>query len=153
MTPKQKMFAELIADENPPVLIKAYEKAGYLVEKTASGATKNSTYFKASKLASTETIKRLAQSIRDKREKLKTRHLKRSLDKEDQLKSEIVQELRDIAFDKEEPAPNRAKALQLLGQTIGLYTEKVITKDETVSEKQLEQELKDDLAKWGFSVN
>ena len=34
MTPKQKMFAELIADENPPVLIKAYEKAGYLVEKT-----------------------------------------------------------------------------------------------------------------------
>jgi|TARA_R110000787_G_scaffold211076_1_gene320796 hypothetical protein len=153
MTPKQKMFAELIADENPPVLIKAYEKAGYLVEKTASGATKNSTYVKASKLASTETIKRLAQSIRDKREKLKTRHLKRSLDKEDQLKSEIVQELRDIAFDKEEPAPNRAKALQLLGQTIGLYTEKVITKDETVSEKQLEQELKDDLAKWGFSVN
>ena len=64
-----------------------------------------------------------------------------------------LQELRDIAFDKEEPAPNRAKALQLLGQTIGLYTEKVITKDETVSEKQLEQELKDDLAKWGFSVN
>lgn len=148
MTPKMENFAQLIASDASASITECYEKAGYSVGKTRTGAYDHKSYVNASKLATHSDVVAKINTLKEQKERTKNAQKLRAMSREEKLKEDIVQELSQMSFSDEEASPNKLKALQLLGQTIGLYTERVVTKEEPVSEEDLEKEIKNDLAKW-----
>jgi len=148
MTPRMETFAKLIASDTSATITECYEKAGYSVHKTSTGAYDQKSYVNASKLATHPDIVNKINALKEQRERTQNAQKLRAMSREEKLKEDIVRELSQMSFSEEEASPNKLKALQLLGQTIGLYTERVVTKEEPLSEEELEREIKSDLDKW-----
>lgn len=69
--------------------------------------------------------------------------IKKISDKIDITQEAVVVELMKIAYDETTSTKDRLKALELLGKYKGIYTEKVETRDKTVEENPLYQQLKE----------
>tara|TARA_R110000796_G_scaffold52068_1_gene122860 strand:- start:210 stop:437 length:228 start_codon:yes stop_codon:yes gene_type:complete len=64
------------------------------------------------------------------------------MSREEERRDRIINELEKLSFSEEEQPSVKVKALHLLGQTLGLYSERVITKTEDRDIETVEAELK-----------
>tara|TARA_X000001388_G_C2225935_1_gene121144 strand:- start:752 stop:1315 length:564 start_codon:yes stop_codon:yes gene_type:complete len=147
MTPKQETFASLLASDNPPTLIEAYEKAGYSVRRK-DGKVVKKCYENARVLARTSIVTQRVKELNDKREERFSAERIRVSNREEARRDKIIKELETLSFSDDENAQVRLKALHLLGQTLGLYTERVVTKEEPKDSATLEQELLKKMSEW-----
>tara|TARA_R110000751_G_scaffold241452_1_gene341928 strand:+ start:263 stop:724 length:462 start_codon:yes stop_codon:yes gene_type:complete len=147
MTPKQEKFASLLSSPNAPLIIEAYEQAGYSVRRK-NGKIVQKCVNNASDLARSAVIIQRAKELQEKREERFASERIRISNREDSRRTKIISELEALSFNNEENAQVRLKALQLLGQTLGLYTERVVTKEEPKDSATLEQELYQKMSEW-----
>tara|TARA_X000001388_G_C2221937_1_gene119610 strand:- start:929 stop:1435 length:507 start_codon:yes stop_codon:yes gene_type:complete len=148
MTPKMEKFASLLASDDPPTLVQAYEKAGYTVKKTSTGAYKSDIHVRASELAQHPKVIEKVTELKELREKRLSAQKIQALSKDEQLRDQIEKQLKVHAFDDEENPAVKVKYLQLLGQSVAMFTDRVVTKEESLTEEELEAEIKRDLATW-----
>ena len=158
MTPRKEEFAKLLASEKPIPFIDAYEKAGYSVKRNKDGKPAPHIYLNASRLASEDDIVSRIEEIRNIREKKQNAVTLYKKTREEERKDKVIHKLEVLSHIEEDPSFNpettaqekaiMLKALQLLGQTIGLYTERVVTQEEPKDSKTLEADLKAKLASW-----
>ena len=148
MTPKMEKFASLLASDDPPTLVQAYEKAGYTVKKTSTGAYHAKIRMNASELAQHPKVIEKVTELKELREKRLSAQKIQALSKDEQLRDQIEKQLKVHAFDDEENPAVKVKYLQLLGQSVAMFTDRVVTKEESLTEEELEAEIKRDLATW-----
>lgn len=141
LSPKQEAFCSLLASPSPPSITGAYDKAGYSVSKDGSAYSPN-TVINASRLARTEPIIERIQSLQKTRERSLAAQTIRAMSREEERRDRIINELEKLSFSEEEQPSVKVKALHLLGQTLGLYSERVITKTEDRDIETVEAELK-----------
>jgi|TARA_E500000305_G_C3936766_1_gene195464 hypothetical protein len=146
LTPKQEKFASLIASDKAPKIIEAYEQAGYSVRREG-GKIVNKCYENARVLARNPKVSKRVKSLQEKREERFATERIRVSNRDEERRTKIISELEKLAF-SEDNAQVRLKALHLLGQTLGLYTERVVTKEEPKDSETLEQELYQKMAEW-----
>ena len=159
MTPRKEEFARLLSLEEPLSIIEAYEKAGYSIKRDKSGKPSAHIYVNASKLASEDDIVERVNQIRSNRNKKHEAVTLYKKTREEARKDNVINKLEVLAditqdhefLSRDMSAQDKAvmlKALQLLGQPIGLYTERVVTQEEPKDSKQLEADLKAKLVSW-----
>ena len=136
-----------MSSPNAPLIVEAYEKAGYSVRRK-NGKIVSKCINNASDLARSSIIVQRVKELQEKREERFASERIRISNREDSRRTKIISELEALSFNNEENAQIRLKALQLLGQTIGLYTERVVTKEEPKDSATLEQELYQKMSEW-----
>ena len=142
LSAKQEAFCGLLASDTPPTIIGAYEKAGYSVAQAGEGQAHHNSVVNASRLANSAPIVERVSAIRKQREKSLTAQTIRAASREEVRRDRIIDELEKLSFGTDEQASVRVKAIQLLGQTLGMYSERVITKQEDRDIETVENELK-----------
>ena len=140
LSAKQEAFSGLLASDKPPTIIGAYEKAGYSV--AGEGQAHHNSVVNASRLANSAPIVERVSAIKKQREKSLTAQTIRAASREEVRRDRIIDELEKLSFGTDEQASVRVKAIQLLGQTLGMYSERVITKQEDRDIETVENELK-----------
>mgnify|MGYP003638923574 FL=1 len=140
LSAKQEAFCGLLASDTPPTIIGAYEKAGYSVAQ--AGQAHHNSVVNASRLANSAPIVERVSAIKKQREKSLTAQTIRAASREEVRRDRIIDELEKLSFGTDEQASVRVKAIQLLGQTLGMYSERVITKQEDRDIETVENELK-----------
>jgi|TARA_R110000803_G_scaffold155836_1_gene220412 hypothetical protein len=142
LSAKQEAFCGLLASDTPPTIIGAYEKAGYSVAQAGEGQAHHNSVVNASRLANSAPIVERVSAIKKQREKSLTAQTIRAASREEVRRDRIIDELEKLSFGTDEQASVRVKAIQLLGQTLGMYSERVITKQEDRDIETVENELK-----------
>ena len=127
LTPKQRMFVSLVTQGNSPR--EAYRKA-------YSNTTDNEAIIGASanRLMNSPKVKRLLQHLWDKQEKNIIMDAQKT-------RLHIMEELLKHSGNEEVQISARLKALELMGKAVGMFTDKVEQKVETINAEQLKNEL------------
>ena len=127
LTPKQRMFVTLVTQGNSPR--DAYRKAYSCT--TENEATVGAA---ANRLMNTPKVKRLLSHLWDKQEK-------NLLLDQQKTRYHIMEELLKHSGDENHAISARLKALELMGKAVGMFTDKVEQKVETITADQLKNEL------------
>lgn len=127
LTPKQRMFVSLVVQGNSPR--EAYRKA-------YSATTENEATIgaAANRLMNLPKVKRLLQTNWDRQEK-------NILLDQQRTRLHIMEELLKHSGNEEVQISARLKALELMGKAVGMFTDKVEQKIETINAEQLKTEL------------
>ena len=127
LTPKQRMFVTLVTQGNSPR--DAYRKAYSCT--TENEATVGAA---ANRLMNLPKVKRLLSHLWDKQEK-------NLLLDQQKTRYHIMEELLKHSGDENHAISARLKALELMGKAVGMFTDKVEQKVETITADQLKNEL------------
>jgi hypothetical protein len=127
ITPKMRLFASLVAQGNSP-------KEAYRQASNASNCSDATVYASSNKLMSDPRISVLMESVW-------TDVHKNIVDDAIAIRRHVMDQLLEHSKDTNARLNDRLKSLELLGRSIGLFTDKTESKVETVDADQLKREL------------
>lgn len=116
LTGKQEAFAQLVAKGS--MLVEAYREAGYM----PNGSDKTQWEAASRLMANSKVLARVKQLQADMEEDRRTIERRRE--------EYVLKRLQDEA-ERAETDGSRVRALELLGKTIGMFTDRVETDDKT----------------------
>jgi hypothetical protein len=127
ITPKMRLFASLVAQGNSP-------KEAYRQAYNASNCSDATVYASSNKLMSDPRISVLMEAVW-------TDVHKNIVDDAIAIRRHVMDQLLEHSKDTNARLNDRLKSLELLGRSIGLFTDKTESKVETVDADQLKREL------------
>ena len=127
ITPKMRLFASLVAQGNSP-------KEAYRQAYNASNCSDATVYASSNKLMSDPRISVLMEAVW-------TDVHKNIVDDAIAIRRHVMDQLLEHSKDTNARLNDRLKSLELLGRSIGLFTDKTESKVETVDADQLKRDL------------
>jgi len=132
ITPKMRLFASLVAQGNSP-------REAYRQAYNASNCSDATVYASSNKLMSDPRISVLMEAVW-------TDVHKNIVDDAIAIRRHVMDQLLEHSKDTNARLNDRLKSLELLGRSIGLFTDKTESKVETVDADQLKRELEKHIA-------